>query len=743
MGNIVLGLLALLFSFLGYAAEEGKTLAKPFIPLMQPDRMGDSTEPLSLVMPTKSSNALPEHLAQVQKSKRKNTGRGMKVQLSSGLDELTKNLSRVSLNPKAKPGKKTSHSQRYEPQPSLQLLCDDALSIIFQNLSPRNQRALSTVCVRFRSHYCANADRLVLEPLRHRYMSNWTESAVHNAERSIADHAFDKYLHRSEVPAYLIDACKRTPLYPLALLRHLSSGGFFSVRSESCVPKGARFKGRALVALPDGLLASTKGNTVILWDIKRGPCQTIRLKECCCCSALAVLSDGRLAIGHCGGVGVISLLDVKKKSHISMREENDSWIECLMELASGYLALLQKHFITSLRAPTIEIWDTQKGVCVKRHEIDYPFFSLFSDPYGYGYSSCHSFMFDIRDVAQAIKDIDSNMFCHLNSTSYNTVNSLAELPDGSFVSVASCKLLSCGDKLQKQGYFLHSRVMALRDRCFRPCLGLGVFPDGRLAFLRSDSLEVFNAEQPLNQPKSVEMRIESSDLNATEFRAMAILPDGRVAIAGKDKNLKEFIRILDVYFPAMVSLSEIRKRFRNDVVKAHIKQKKPVNALDSEGYSLLHYAVTLGDLHLVRELLDKGASPETENNEGGTPLMCAAEANRWDIAIELLEHGADVNTRRKNNDNTPLQLAAYSGRLDLVQGLLARGADINIGSPVAFAVSGGHFSVVKTLLEHGADPDKTRFPETPAEEATREGHSDIVEILLEYGAKSQAVSPKI
>ena len=714
MGNIGLTLLALLFSFLGYAADEEKTRAKPFIPMMQPDRMGDSTESLSHVMPTKSSDALPDDQAQAQKSKRKNTRKGMKVH------------------------------QWYEPQPSLQLLCDDVLSMIFQNLSPRNQRTLSAVCVRLRSHYCANADRLVLEPLRRRYLNNWTESAVHNAERSMADQwgAFDEYLHRSEVPAYLIDACKRTPLYPLALLRHLSGGGFFSARSEPCMPKGAQFKGRALVALPDGLLASARGNTVILWDSKHGPCQTIRLKACCCGAALAVLSDGRLAVGHCGGV--ISLLDVKKKSHISMREENDSWIECLMELASGYLALLQKHFVTSksLRAPTIEIWDTQKGVCVKKHEIYHPFFSLFPNPYGY--RRFRSFMFDIRDVAQTIKDIDSNMFCHFNTSSCNAVKSLAELPDGSFVSVASCNFLACECrrcKQQIQGYFLHSRVIALKDRYYTPCLGLGVFSDGRLAFLRSDSLEVFNAGQPLNQQKDVEMRIESSDLNATEFRAMAMLPDGRVAIAGTDKNLKGFIRIVDIYFPVRASLNNIRKRFRNDVVKAHIKQRKPVNALDSEGYSLLHQAVALGDLHLVRELFDKGASPQTENNEGDTPLMCAAEANRWDIATELLEHGADVNTRRKNNDNTPLQLAAYSGRLDIVQGLLARGADINIGSPVAFAVSGGHFNVVKTLLEHGADPDKTRFPETPVEEATREGRSDIVKILLEYGAKSQAASP--
>ena len=151
--------------------------------------------------------------------------------------------------------------------------------------------------------------------------------------------------------------------------------------------------------------------------------------------------------------------------------------------------------------------------------------------------------------------------------------------------------------------------------------------------------------------------------------------------------------------------------------------------------SALISAVKKNNLCLVKDLLESGADVDIKDREGNTSLIYAMEDENWDIAKELLKKGADVNTRRQNNDNTPLQLASYSGRLDIVKELLAWGSDINIGSPVSFAVAGEHFDIVRMLLGLGADPNKTRFPETPLEEATRKGCSDIVQILLEYGAK--------
>lgn len=50
----------------------------------------------------------------------------------------------------------------------------------------------------------------------------------------------------------------------------------------------------------------------------------------------------------------------------------------------------------------------------------------------------------------------------------------------------------------------------------------------------------------------------------------------------------------------------------------------PVDCTDEEGNTALHFAAASGHEHLVRFLLRKGASVDSRNNYGWTPLMQAA-----------------------------------------------------------------------------------------------------------------------
>ena len=67
---------------------------------------------------------------------------------------------------------------------------------------------------------------------------------------------------------------------------------------------------------------------------------------------------------------------------------------------------------------------------------------------------------------------------------------------------------------------------------------------------------------------------------------------------------------------------------------------------DDSGNTLLHYAAILGDYKLAKLLLESGAKPDPENNDGFTPLVFAATSineNGHVVFIRLLESLTDIS----------------------------------------------------------------------------------------------------
>ena len=82
-----------------------------------------------------------------------------------------------------------------------------------------------------------------------------------------------------------------------------------------------------------------------------------------------------------------------------------------------------------------------------------------------------------------------------------------------------------------------------------------------------------------------------------------------------------------------------------------------------------------GDIKRVRAALDKGAMVDSEDYDGGTPLIFAVSRKRIDVVRLLIERGADVNHRNQAGWTALMYAANYmeprSARL-----LLERGANL-------------------------------------------------------------------
>ena len=187
------------------------------------------------------------------------------------------------------------------------------------------------------------------------------------------------------------------------------------------------------------------------------------------------------------------------------------------------------------------------------------------------------------------------------------------------------------------------------------------------------------------------------------------------------------------------------------VMEALLSGGANANALDGNGFTPLMWALnpeatlesgTVSDI--VEALLDAGADPMIENNEGKTAIALAEE-NGMEAALETLQEAVAVANDPNTPDSdgrTPLQAALEDGNVDDIKSLLRRGADANTpGSdgrtPLLLAVE--EFlpvEALRALVEAGADPaaqSSGRRKYTALHKAV--AHSpEAIEALLERGA---------
>ncbi len=192
-----------------------------------------------------------------------------------------------------------------------------------------------------------------------------------------------------------------------------------------------------------------------------------------------------------------------------------------------------------------------------------------------------------------------------------------------------------------------------------------------------------------------------------------------------------------------------------------------------ENWQRVFEVIGSGDAKAFADILASDPQAAMARNENGvSAVLWAAYNRRWDIVAVILDKGIPLDiweasaTGRTDRVQelarrapalidavspdgfSPLGLAAFFGREETAEFLIDEGADINARSrnefgvtPLHSAVAARNARIVGALLEAGAQPDHVQQGGfTPLHSAAANGDVDIVRMLLASGAEKEARS---
>ncbi len=158
------------------------------------------------------------------------------------------------------------------------------------------------------------------------------------------------------------------------------------------------------------------------------------------------------------------------------------------------------------------------------------------------------------------------------------------------------------------------------------------------------------------------------------------------------------------------------------------------------GLTPLELAIQRNNKDAVEILLKAGASITGKNARGETPIRQAAAANNWLMVQCILEHGTGNDSQDNAEFGYALMRAAANGQEELALALLDKGANPENShsggdSTIHFAIQNNLVSLLSELVLTPENREtKNKFGLTPLELAIHCNNITAVEILLKAGA---------
>ena len=191
---------------------------------------------------------------------------------------------------------------------------------------------------------------------------------------------------------------------------------------------------------------------------------------------------------------------------------------------------------------------------------------------------------------------------------------------------------------------------------------------------------------------------------------------------------------------ASAELCELAKESSLEKMRVLLACGVPINAADYDKRTALHLASSVGNLPIVKALLESNANPNAVDRWGGTPLRDAVRGNHEAVATVLRDAGGELGFDEVDASAELCELAK-EGALEKMRVMLTCGVPINAAdydkrTALHLAASVGNLPIVKALLESGANANaKDRWGGTPTRDAVREGHSTVATALREAGGE--------
>ena len=155
--------------------------------------------------------------------------------------------------------------------------------------------------------------------------------------------------------------------------------------------------------------------------------------------------------------------------------------------------------------------------------------------------------------------------------------------------------------------------------------------------------------------------------------------------------------------------------------------------------SPLHLASRGGHADLALMLVERGADVSAQRKDGWTALHLALEHGHVDLGRMLSERGADVSAQNKDG-STVLHLALENDYVNLARMLVERSANVlaqrkDGSTALHLASRNGHVDLARMLVDRGADVStQNEDGSTALHLASQNGHVDLARMLVERGA---------
>ena len=212
------------------------------------------------------------------------------------------------------------------------------------------------------------------------------------------------------------------------------------------------------------------------------------------------------------------------------------------------------------------------------------------------------------------------------------------------------------------------------------------------------------------------------------------------------------LQVLGSASQTYAKLSIVRRAARLDLEQLNIALFDQglivLDYLDQPNTSSLHIAIQRRAPNLAQLLLQKGANPNLQDNNGDTPLHIAVRYRIEAMVKLLLQWDAHIEIEDMRG-STPIQSALSRGRNELILLLLIeKGANIDTRdfewrTPLCNAIDFDLPSSAQILIRHGADVNATLNASNDRRtllcQAVRQGKEWAVKLLLEKGANPHKV----